>query len=132
MTINEFLSKVDFTSNQWKFLLPIVMMGIDFLTGIIYAWAFGHLKSYKMREGLMKKFAECVVLMVGFVFECAISLPHYILSLFSFYIVFMESVSICENLKKMGIPIPKFIEKAFRSIDLEKIADSVINRNEKE
>lgn len=92
-------------------------MIIDFLTGIIHAWATGHLKSYKMREGLMKKFAEISVLAVGVLFECGLGLPSYVLSWFSVYIIFMELVSICENLKKMGMPIPKFIEKAFSSID---------------
>lgn len=92
-------------------------MIIDFLTGIIHAWAIGHLKSYKMREGLMKKFAEVSVLAVGVLFEYGLCLPTYVLSCFSIYIIFMELVSICENLKKMGMPIPKFIEKAFSSMD---------------
>lgn len=30
--------------------------------------------------------------------------------------IFMELVSICENLRKLGIPIPKFVERALGEI----------------
>lgn len=109
------LSNINFVGEEWKFVMPFGLMVIDFLTGVIHAWATGHLKSYKMREGLMKKFAEISILVIGVLFEYGLELPSYVLSGFSIYIMFMELVSICENLKKMGIPIPKFIEKAFSS-----------------
>lgn len=116
------LSNINFAGEEWKFAIPFGLMVIDFLTGVIHAWATGHLKSYKMREGLMKKFAEISILVIGVLFEYGLELPSYVLSGFSIYIMFMELVSICENLKKMGIPIPRFIEKAFSSTN-----DSIIN-----
>jgi len=111
------LSNINFAGEEWKFTIPVALMIIDILTGVIHAWATGHLKSYRMREGLMKKFAEISILVIGVLFECGLGLPTYILSLFSIYIILMELVSICENLKKMGIPIPAFIDKAFSSMD---------------
>lgn len=111
------LSNVKFTDQEWKFAVPAALMAIDFLTGIIHAWATGHLKSYKMREGLQKKFAEISILVIGLLFERGLGLPSYVLSGFSIYIIFMELVSIAENLKKMGIKIPRFIEKALSSVD---------------
>lgn len=117
MNADYILSNINFAGDEWKFAVPVALMAIDFLTGIIHAWATGHLKSYKMREGLMKKFAEISILVIGVLFEYGLGLPSYILSGFSIYIMFMELVSICENLKKMGVPIPAFIEKAFGSVD---------------
>lgn len=111
------LSNINFAGEEWKFAIPVALMIIDILTGVIHAWATGHLKSYRMREGLMKKFAEISILVIGVLFECGLGLPTYILSLFSIYIILMELVSICENLKKMGVPIPAFIDKAFSSMD---------------
>lgn len=111
------LSNVKFPDQEWKFAVPAALMSIDFLTGIIHAWATGHLKSYKMREGLQKKFAEISILVIGLLFERGLGLPSYVLSGFSVYIIFMELVSIAENLKKMGIKIPRFIEKALSSVD---------------
>lgn len=117
MSTDYILSNIDFTGEEWKFAVPFALMVIDFLTGIIHAWATGHLKSYKMRDGLQKKFAEISILIIGVLFECGLGLPAYILSGFSIYIIFMELVSICENLKKMGVPIPSFVEKALGSVD---------------
>ena len=117
MNADYILSNMNFVDDEWKFGIPVALMAIDFLTGIIHAWGTGHLKSYKMREGLMKKFAEISILVIGVLFECGLGLPTYILSGFSIYIIFMELVSICENLKKMGVPIPPFIEKAFSSVE---------------
>jgi phage-related holin len=45
------------------------------------------------------------------------NLPVYILGFLALYIIFMEVVSIIENLRKMGIKIPKFIDKALAAID---------------
>lgn len=117
MNADYILSNINFAGEEWKFAVPVALMAIDFLTGIVHAWATGHLKSYKMREGLMKKFAEISILAVGVLFEYGLGLPSYILSGFSIYIMFMELVSICENLKKMGVPIPSFVEKALGSVD---------------
>lgn len=117
MNVEEWLKNISFADEEWKFALPMILMCIDFLTGITYAWGTGHLKSYRMREGLMRKFAEVSVLVMGALFEFGFNLPPYVLSGFSFYIMFMELISICENLKKMGIPIPAFVEKAFSSMD---------------
>lgn len=105
-------------TNDYKLvLIPFALMVIDFCTGIFHAWATGHLKSYKMREGLNKKVGEIAILLIGYLFTWFLSLPHYILAFITFYIVIMELVSICENLDKMGVPIPKFIKNALRNAE---------------
>lgn len=140
MNADYILSNISFAGEEWKFAVPFALMVIDFLTGVIHAWATGHLKSFKMREGLQKKFAEICILVIGVLFEHGLGLPHYVLSGFSVYIIFMEMVSICENLKKMGVPIPSFIDKAFSSVnklqtgdltedDLKKLADLLKDNN---
>ena len=87
-------------------------MAIDILTGSLNAWAKGDFKSFKMRQGLVKKCGEVTILGIGELFTIGMILPTYIMSGVSFYIIFMELISICENLQKMGVPIPKFIKKA--------------------
>ena len=87
-------------------------MAVDILTGSLNAWAKSNFKSFKMREGLVKKCGEITILAIGQLFTVGLVLPTYIMSGISFYIIFMELISICENLQKMGVPIPKFIKKA--------------------
>lgn len=106
------LDKVKFANEIWVFIVPGVLMAIDILTGSLNAWAKSSFKSFKMREGLVKKCGEITILAIGQLFTVGLVLPAYIMSGISFYIIFMELISICENLQKMGVPIPKFIKKA--------------------
>lgn len=115
--IETLLTNVDFRNPSWIMLIPAALMAIDVLTGIVHAWVTGHLKSYRMREGLGRKFGEIMILFIGEIFTAGLNFPSYILKAFSIYIMFMEVVSICENLKKLGVPIPKFIDKALESMN---------------
>jgi toxin secretion/phage lysis holin len=111
--------------------LPFTLMVIDFLTGIVNAWATGHIKSYKMRTGLNKYFAEICMVIIGLIFTWTLRVPRYIVYGIVCYVSIMELISICENLDKMGVPIPKFIKSALRNAeykiqneDLKKGGDS--------
>lgn len=108
----DILDKVKFANEIWVFIIPGVLMAVDILTGSLNAWAKSNFKSFKMREGLVKKCGEITILAIGQLFTIGLVLPTYIMSGVSFYIIFMELISICENLQKMGVPIPKFIKKA--------------------
>lgn len=110
--IKSFLENVKFVNEVWVFMIPGILMAIDILTGSLNAWAKRDFKSYKMRQGLVKKCGEVTILGIGELFTIGMILPTYIMSGISFYIIFMELISICENLQKMGVPIPKFIKKA--------------------
>ena len=102
-------------------LLPFILMVLDFLTGITHAWATGHLKSYKMREGLNKKVGEICILLVGYIFTWTINAPKYLMIGLTIYIVIMELISLSENLDKMGVPLPKPLKKALRNAEYKAI-----------
>lgn len=123
------LDKVKFANEIWVFIIPGVLMAIDILTGSLNAWAKSNFKSFKMREGLVKKCGEITILAIGQLFTVGLVLPTYIMSGISFYVIFMELISICENLQKMGVPIPKFIKKALD--DTEKALEEKESVNSK-
>ena len=123
------LDKVKFANEIWVFIIPGVLMAVDILTGSLNAWAKANFKSFKMREGLVKKCGEITILAIGQLFTVGLVLPTYIMSGISFYIIFMELISICENLQKMGVPIPKFIKKALD--DTEKALEEKESVNSK-
>lgn len=109
------LENLRFANEFWIFMVPAILMAIDVITGSINAWAKGEFKSFKMRQGLVKKCGEIVILGVGTLFKFAFGLPWYVLAGIAMYVIFMELISICENLDKMGVPIPKFISKALNN-----------------
>lgn len=113
----ELYQKILSAENYRVLILPFVLMVLDFATGIFNAWATGHLKSYKMRDGLNKKAAEITMIVIGLLFNWTINVPRYLTIGLVIYVVIMELISICENLDKMGVPIPKFIQSALRNAE---------------
>lgn len=115
MNLDDILSKASFRDNYWVIIIPAALIVLDILTGVIHAWATGHLKSYKMREGLNHKSGELCVLLMGELFTYGMQLPQMFIQVVSGYVIFMELISIIENLDKMGVPMPKFIKIALRN-----------------
>ena len=127
--IKTLVSTFNFTNTTWTIILPIILMAIDVLTGVINAWIKGEIKSSILRKGLGKKIGEIVVLAIGELFLIAMSLPMVILNGISLYIIVMELISICENLEKLGVPIPNFVKKALASTE-EKINEDDKDKDE--
>lgn len=106
------LLQLQFTKDWWVLLLPVVLMALDILSGVTHAWATGHLKSYRMREGLERKCAEIFAIIAAEVITVALYVPTYVMIGVSVYIIFMELVSLLENLEKMHMPLPRFVKRA--------------------
>ena len=106
------LLQLQFTKDWWVLLLPVILMALDILSGVTHAWATGHLKSYRMREGLERKCAEIFAIIAAEVITVALYVPSYIMFGVSIYVIFMELVSLLENLEKMHMPLPWFIKRA--------------------
>ena len=60
---------------------------------------------------------ELSILVIGELFSYGMRLPAYIMPCVSAYIIFMEVMSVMENLKKMGVPIPGFINRVLNTVD---------------
>lgn len=106
------LMSVGFREDFWILLLPSCCIAIDIITGVLNAWIENNVKSYLLRQGLGKKGGEILAVVLGELLVCALSVPKELLTATSVYIVFMEVISIFENLNKLGVPIPWFIKKA--------------------
>lgn len=111
------IKELHFTSQIWVIALPALLMALDILTGLVYAWETGTFKSTRMREGLGKKFGELAYICIGAAATLAMGLPHYILIGIATYILFMETMSVCENCDKLGAPLPGFVKKALAAIN---------------
>lgn len=128
----EFLKSFHFTNAAWVLVIPVSLMGFDVLTGYLNAWLKGEVRSHRMREGLVKKFGEITILVIGKLFEFGLNLPMYIMNVISLYIILMELVSISENLDKLGVPIPKFFKKGLGNVEHTILNDDLpSNKNDK-
>lgn len=110
--INELLEKIHFASNIWVIAIPIILMTVDIFTGLTNAWIKKEVDSSKLRKGLGKKIGEIAALFIGEIFIVGLNVSTLLVSGISIYLIVMELISICENLEKLGVPIPSFIRKA--------------------
>ena len=110
--INALLEKIHFTSSLWVIAIPIILMTVDIFTGLTNAWIKKEVDSSKLRKGLGKKIGEIATLFVGEIFIVGLNVSTMLVSGISIYLIVMELISICENLEKLGVPIPSFIRKA--------------------
>lgn len=126
MDWNYFIENFQFVSPFWAFLLPVSLEAIDFLTGYTNALIKGTKDSGKMREGGGKKFAEAMCLLVAQLFTWAMNLPVAFVYAVSLYICWMELVSIVENVKKLGVPVPTDTQHKIDEIQDELFDDSIL------
>lgn len=115
--ILQFISQFHFRNELWGLFIPLGLMAIDVLTGIIKAWAKNDFQSAIMRAGLAKKAGEIMILVVGELISYGLMLPDAIMNGISFYIIFMEIMSILENADELGIPVPKFVKDVINNVD---------------
>lgn len=106
-----------FRNELWVLLIPVALMSGDSITGFLKAWNTKTFTSSKMRSGLTKKAGEILLLVVGEILTYGLQLPDYVTWWISAYIIIMEIMSIFENLKQIGVPIPEVISKVLHTVD---------------
>lgn len=105
--ILEFFKYLHFSHLSWTIIAPIIVMLVDILSGYIKAVITKNIDSTKMRDGILKKCAEILCILLGFVFKFAFNLDSILYGI-SIYLIVMELVSILENLNDMGINLKIF------------------------
>lgn len=99
-------------AETWKILVvPLIIMAFDYLTGFLKAVKNKNVVSSKLRDGLIKKSGECIIIIISVFLQYLVGIPKEVSLSVSCYISIMELISICENLGKLGVPIPKFIRE---------------------
>lgn len=102
--MEQFMMNLEFTSIVWAFVLPFILMILDVITGYINAWRKNEVDSSKMRDGLGKKCAELVYIVLGVLLKLAFRLDVIMYGII-LYICYMELNSIAENCDKLGFKI---------------------------
>ena len=127
--MNIMINELHYAHTYWIILLPAVMAAGDVVTGFIQAQINGTKRSSIMRKGLYRKLGELGAIILTFVVCIALELPLSVAAAVSLYVVFMETLSIMENLKAAGIPIPDFITKKTTELTEEINSGSILDKN---
>jgi len=113
----DIIFKLHFAANYWIIALPALEALGDVATGFIQAQITGTKRSSIMRKGLYRKCGELGMILLVWVVCIALELDIKYTAAVSIYVCIMEALSILENLKAMGVPIPDIITKKAHEID---------------
>lgn len=105
-----------FGRDCYIFLVPIVMMLFDYVTGVMKAWHLNAISSSKLRDGLNHKAGECIIILIAVFLQKTLGTPKEITIFVSVYIIVMELISIIENLDEIGVKIPNWVKTKLLSI----------------
>ena len=105
-----------FGRDCYIFVVPMVMMLFDYITGIMKAWHLNTISSAKLRDGLNHKAGECIIILIAVFLQKTIGTPKEITIFVSVYIIIMEIISIIENLDEIGVKIPSWVKNKLLAI----------------
>lgn len=102
-------------------LVLIVVMILDYISGISAAWEKRELSSRVGIVGIVKKVCYLLIVAVGIVIDYLISMlgsqfgvvvvnVHFVGLLVIIWLIVNELISILENTDEMGLPVPPFVK----------------------
>lgn len=111
----------------FPFILFIVVMALDYVSGIARAWYQRKLSSKAGVKGAVKKLcymlAVAVAVVVDFVIQLAAEQTSldltgcfFCASLVLIWFILNESLSILENIASIGVPVPAFLLKLIKRL----------------
>jgi toxin secretion/phage lysis holin len=103
-------------------IILMVMMIIDYLSGMSAAWSEGTLSSRVGAKGIVKKVGYMALIVVAmgvdYLIYSGIAAANIELGysmwfglLVAVWLIINEMISILENLGRLGVPIPEFLKK---------------------
>lgn len=123
-------------------IVMIIMMIIDYATGMCAAWMHGELSSKVGAKGIAKKvgYMGLIVVAMGldYLLASGFAAVHitpvcdmWFALMVAVWLIINEMISILENLRKMEVPLPGFLVKALERLKATVIDESEGKKNEK-
>lgn len=97
----------------------LIAIALDYSSGLIKAYECKVLSSKIGFRGILKKVGVLLVVMLSVLIDRVTGDTGAIRTLVVYYFVANEGLSIIENLAEAGVPIPKSLKKALKSLKKE-------------
>lgn len=119
----------------------VIMMSIDYITGMISAWIEKDLSSRKGIVGIVKKISYmalvAVAMTVDYLIYCGFTAINIQFEnnmwfglLVTIWLIINEMISILENLSKIGVPVPQFLNKVVQRLKISVNEESEDNSDD--
>ena len=100
-----------------KFLqVLIILMIIDYITGILAGFYFKELSSKKSFKGIIKKFFLLTIVSLSKMIDEILGGNGLIRSTILLFFIATEGLSILENSIKVGVPVPKWLTEKLEQL----------------
>jgi toxin secretion/phage lysis holin len=90
-----------------------VMMGTDYVSGVMAAYYMRTVSSYVAWRGIMKKSGMIMAVVVAHSLDMATGSGTFMRNAMIMFLIGTEGISFTENLGHMGVPLPQKISDAF-------------------
>ena len=98
----------------------IVLMVLDYITGVLNGYLTKTLNSEVGFKGLLKKFLILVVMIIAVMLDRLMNTGNWIFrTLVCYFYIANEGISLLENISLMGVPIPDKIKDALEQLNKE-------------
>ena len=98
----------------------IILMVLDYITGVVYAYVNKNINSEIGFKGLLKKCLVLVVLIVAVMLDRLLNTGDWVFrTLVCYFYIANEGISLLENISKLGVPIPAKIKDALEQLNKE-------------
>lgn len=98
----------------------IVLMVLDYITGVLNGYLTKTLNSEVGFKGLLKKFLILVVMIIAVMLDRLMNTGDWIFrTLVCYFYIANEGISLLENISLMGVPIPDKIKDALEQLNNE-------------
>lgn len=98
------------------YTILIVLMMIDYITGVVCGIKDHMLSSHYGFVGICKKLMMAVMVLVGVILDSAIGEAHVLRDAVVMFYTVNEAISIIENADHLGVPFPAFITGMLKEI----------------
>ncbi|HZG74141.1 MAG TPA: phage holin family protein, partial [Chondromyces sp.] len=97
-------------------LFLLVIIAIDYITGLLAAGVKGQLNSLVGLKGIAKKVFILALIVVANIVDTILDTNSFVRNLTIIFYLSNEMLSIIENAGSVGLPIPSFLKKAIESL----------------
>lgn len=95
----------------------VVLMALDYITGLIKGYVNKNLNSEVGIKGLFKKLFILIILIIAVALDrMSGNGEHIFRTLVAFFYISNESLSVIENAAELGVPIPRQIKDALEQL----------------
>lgn len=101
---------------DYSFSFLMLVMALDYLTGILCGWVDKSLSSNKATRGLFKKFFIFIYVIIAHHLDMLLHVDYVRMGVCYMYAM-GEVISIIENGTRLGVPVPQPIKKALEILN---------------